>query len=123
MSAKPNMLGYAVLAGFAGLGIYALTRKASGAQCPPVTAERLAHFNTALDAAVVWFPEADQPPHGFVTQDGRITFPDSTRTDALQPPVIVITKGEKFWRYEGNPGEASIPEPAPDARDAFCALG
>jgi len=124
MTPRPNALGYLVLAAFGAAGVYAITRKAQAKPlvCPEVTAERVRHFNVALDSAIIWAKDNDTPPAATVNADGMIVFagaPDATFT----PPVIVITSDEKFWRYEGEPGNMVVPEAAPDARDAFCALG
>jgi len=124
MTPKPNVFGYLVLAAFGAAGIYAITRKAQAKPlvCPEITAARVSHFNIALDAAIIWAKEHDTPPAASVNANGLVVFagaPDKT----FQPPVIVITADEKFWRYEGEPGSIVVPEAAPDARDAFCALG
>ncbi len=123
MSAQPNLLGYAVLAAFAGAAVYAVTRKAQAATpCVPVTAARVSHFNVALDTAVVWFDKEQNPPPAVVTGDRRIQFPGLPMQTFAQP-LIVITAGDVFWRYEGSPGESIEGKSAPDAKDAFCALG
>jgi len=123
MTAKPTALGYIVLAGFVGAGVYAFTRKskASDKTCP-IDARRVEHFGVALQTSVVWAYDHTEPPQATVAANGEIVFPGAPGK-TYPAPVIVITAGREFWRYNGDPNTTVVPQPAPDALEAYCALG
>jgi hypothetical protein len=121
MSAKPNILGYFVLAGFAGAAVYAVTRKASGETLPPVepvdcpleTTEdfaRLEAWGVAKKLAVIYLVSSTEPPSPEQSLLAR-SWAQSTAE------VVVVTNDGRFWSYKS--GKA---EPAVSHKADFCAF-
>lgn len=122
MTQRPTALGYIVLAGFVGAGVYAFTRKSqAGSKSCPIDTHRVEHFGVALQTSVVWAYDHTEPPPATVAANGEISFPGAPGK-TYPGPVIVILAGGEFWRYEAFP-HGVRQSPAPDALEAYCALG
>lgn len=120
MSPRPNALGYLVLAGFVGAGVYALTRKAKAADCP-ISSLGVKRFSESMGVSAIWFHESGTPDAESVGGE-RIRFPDYDASKDFDSPVIVITHDGDFYRYLAKGNGEIIVEKYPRAKEDYCRI-
>jgi hypothetical protein len=120
----PNIIGYAMLAGFAALALYAIFRPRPAAAaitpsavlpggCKIETTEdfaRLETWATRKGIAVVYLPGTNVPPSPESSDLARSFVRAGTN-----PVYVVVTSDGKFWTYDkGKPLQSSV------YREDFC---
>jgi hypothetical protein len=120
MTARPNILGYAVLAAFAGTVVYTLTRPKVAKAAEPAPEEIKCTLVTEADfAALESWSVNNQIPLIYLP---ATTIPPSPERGPLarafvqfEGELVVVTNDGSFWSYKSGQ-----PQPIPDVAASFC---
>lgn len=112
MTVRPTALGYVILAGFVGAGVYAVTRKSKASvpvTQPTCVIEALKFGRWAASAGIgaLWLPDTVEPPT--LDQLDNSQWRDAVRrVQDLGVPLVIATSDTIFYDYsDGAPRESS----------------